>query len=76
MGTFEVEVFSPDNSLYLQAPLNLNVIAGETNSIGTVELVQREMVTVRGQLDSLDNRIWAEIIFVDPQDDICFWDMG
>ena len=45
MGTFEVEVFSPDNSLYLQAPLNLNVTAGETNSIGTVELIQREMVT-------------------------------
>ena len=75
MGTFEVEVFSPDNSLYLQAPLNLNVTAGETNSIGTVELIQREMVTVRGSIkDSLDNRIWAEVIFVDPQDDdIRFW---
>ena len=77
VGTFEVEVFSPDNSLYLQAPLNLNVTAGETNSIGTVELIQREMVTVRGSIkDSSNNPIWAEVVFVDPNDDDNrFWPM-
>ena len=29
VGTFEVEVFSPDNSLYLDAPLEITVVEGQ-----------------------------------------------
>ena len=77
VGTFEVEVFSPDNSLYLDAVLEINIVAGEKNELAPIQLLERAMVSVRGSIkDSSNNPIWAEIVFVDPNDDENrFWPM-
>ena len=77
VGTFEVEVFSPDNSLYLDAVLEITIVAGEKNELAPIQLLERAMVSVRGSIkDSSNNPIWAEIVFVDPNDDENrFWPM-
>jgi hypothetical protein len=77
VGTFEVEVFSPDNSLFLDADLEITIVAGEKNELAPIQLLERAMVTVRGSIkDSSNNPIWAEIVFVDPNDDDNrFWPM-
>ena len=77
VGTFEVEVFSPDNSLFLDADLEITIVAGEKNELAPIQLLERAMVTVRGSIkDSSNNPIWAEIVFVDPNDDENrFWPM-
>ena len=76
-GTFEVEVFSPDNSLYLDAPLKLTFEAGKNNKLDPIQLLKRDMVTVSGTIkDSNGNPVWAEVVFVDPEDDENrFWPM-
>ena len=84
VGTFEVEVFSPDNSLYLDSVETLEILSKieleelgkETNEF-SIQLLERAMVTVRGSInDSANNPIWAEIVFVDPNDDENrFWPM-
>ena len=77
VGDFEVEIFSPDNSLYLPTNLEISIVAGQENILNPIQLLEREMVTVRGSIkDSSDNPIWAEVVFVDPEDDnIRFWPM-
>ena len=71
-----MEVFS-DNSLYLDADLEISIVAGQENILNPIQLLEREMVTVRGTIkDSSNNPIWAEVVFVDPEDDnIRFWPM-
>ena len=74
--TFEVEVFSPDNSLYLDSPLVVTFEAGK-NKVLNIELKKRSMVTVSGTIkDSNGDPVWAEVVFVDPEDDENrFWPM-
>ena len=76
-GTFEVEVFSPDNSLYLDAPLVVTFEADKNNKLDPIQLLKRDMVTVSGTIkDSNGDPVWAEVVFVDPEDDENrFWPM-
>jgi hypothetical protein len=77
VGTFEVEVFSPDNSLYMDSVLTITIEPNKKNELAPIQLIERAMVTVRGSIkDSSNNPIWAEIVFVDPNDDENrFWPM-
>ena len=77
VGTFEVEAFSPDNSYYLDAPLDMNISAGQMNDLGTIQMLEKQLVTVRGSIsDSSSNPIWAEIVFIDPSNpEDRFWPM-
>ena len=61
--------YSPsDNSLYLDADLEITIVAGEKNELAPIQLLEREMVSVRGTIkDSSNNPIWAEVVFVDPR---------
>ena len=69
-GTFAVEVFSPDNSLSLASnDLQITIEANQLNNLETIQLVKKQMVTVRGSISDGTNPIWAEIVFVDPQDE-------
>ena len=45
VGTFEVEAFSPDNSYYLDAPLDMNISAGQMNDLGTIQMLEKQLVT-------------------------------
>ena len=74
-GTFAVEVFSPDNSLSLASnDLQITIEANQLNNLETIQLVKKQMVTVRGSISDGTNPIWAEIVFVDPQDEgLRFW---
>ena len=63
--------------MFLDADLEITIVAGEKNELAPIQLLEREMVTVRGSIkDSANNPIWAEIVFVDPNDDENrFWPM-
>ena len=69
-GTFEVEVFSPDNSLRLDSALTLMIPSDvPSHDLGSIELSERSMVSVGGSFaDSSNNPIWADVIFVNPND--------
>ena len=77
VGEFVLEVFSPDNSLYLDSVLTITIEPDKKNELAPIQLLERAMVTVRGSIkDSSNNPIWAEIVFVDPNDDENrFWPM-
>ncbi|MDG0965450.1 MAG: carboxypeptidase-like regulatory domain-containing protein [Opitutales bacterium] len=76
-GIFEIEVFSHDNSLHLSGNKQITVVLGEENDLGTIELEERALVTVSGTIkDSSDGPIWADILFVNPNDsEDIFWPM-
>ena len=77
VGEFVLEVFSPDNSLYMDSVLTITIEPNKKNELAPIQLLERAMVTVRGSIkDSSNNPIWAEIVFVDPNDDENrFWPM-
>ena len=77
VGEFVLEVFSPDNSLYMDSDLEITIEPNKKNELAPIQLLERAMVTVRGSIkDSSNNPIWAEIVFVDPNDDENrFWPM-
>jgi hypothetical protein len=77
-GTFEVEVFSPDNSLRLDSALTITIPSDvPSHALGSIELSERSMVSVGGSFaDSSSNPIWADVIFVNPNDlEEQFWPM-
>ena len=76
-GTFDVEVFSPDNSLSLaNSDLQITIGANQLNNLEAIQLVKKQMVTVRGSISDGTNPVWAEIVFVDPEDEgLRFWPM-
>ena len=74
VGTFEVEVFSPDNSVFA-ATFTVTINAG-MNTLNEIVLSKRELVSVKGKVTDGTTGIWAEIVFVDPNNtDERFWPM-
>ena len=77
-GTFEVEVFSPDNSLRLASSLTITIPNDVTShDVGAIALSEQSMFSVRGSFaDTSGNPIWADVIFVNPDDlEEEFWPM-
>ena len=77
-GTFEVEVFSPDNSYRLDEDLTITIPSDVGSyDVGSIDLIQRSMVSVRGSIsDASGNPIWADVLFVNPDDlEEEFWPM-
>jgi len=77
-GTFEVEVFSPDNSLRLASDLTITIPDDVTShDVGAIALSEQSMFSVRGSFaDTSGNPIWADVIFVNPDDlEEQFWPM-
>ena len=76
IGTFEVEVFSPDNSWSLAQSLPPITIEPGTNILDPITLAARDLVVLSGSIsDAVSGEgIWADVIFVDPNDDMVqFW---
>ncbi|MFL2929163.1 MAG: hypothetical protein ACJZ72_11350 [Opitutales bacterium] len=76
-GTFELEVFSHDNSLYLAGSKQITLTSDGPNDLGTIILSERALITVSGTVkDTSGNPIWADILFVNPNDpEDIFWPM-
>ena len=75
VGTFEVEVFSPDNSVSAN-PFTIEVKSGQVNKLTDIVLSQRELISVKGKVTDGTIGIWAEIVFVDPNNsEERFWPM-
>ena len=77
-GEFEVEVFTPDNSLELADNLSLTIPNGVPSyDVGSIVLNERSMVTVTGSFsDTSGNPVWADVLFVNPDDlEEVFWPM-
>jgi hypothetical protein len=76
-GTFELEVFSHDNSLYLAGSKQITITSDGPNDLGTIILSERALITVSGTVkDTSGNPIWADILFVNPNDpEDIFWPM-
>ncbi len=78
VGTYEVELFSPDNSLSLVDSSLVITIEEGLNDLGVISLSARELVTVTGIVSDADTGvgIWADVVFVDPDDtEVQFWPM-
>ena len=76
IGTFEVEVFSPDNSWSLAQSLPPITIEPGTNILDPITLAARDLVVLSGSIsDAVSGEgIWADVIFVDPSDNMVqFW---
>ena len=76
VGVFEVELFSPDNSLSLSEPLIVEVEADQINDLGTISLIAKQLIDVNINLTDEESGegVWADIIFVDSNDeDLEFW---
>ena len=70
VGKFEIEVMTPDNSLYSQDTLVIDV-SGESDEFdaGEILLAERSMVTISGKIsDDQGKPVWADILFVNPND--------
>ena len=77
VGTFDLEVFSHDNSLFMAEEKQITIIAGDVNDLGVIELSERALVSVSGTIkDATGSPIWADVIFVNPNDpEDLFWPM-
>ena len=78
VGTFDIELFSPDNSLSLASPLEDITIEEGLNDLGVILLNARELITVNGVITdaATDSGIWADVVFVDPENpEVQFWPM-
>ena len=78
VGTFDVELFSPDNSLSLASPLEGVTIQEGLNDLGVILLNARELITVSGVISdaATNSAIWADVVFVDPENpEVQFWPM-
>jgi protocatechuate 3,4-dioxygenase beta subunit len=78
VGKFDIELFSPDNSLSLASPLDGRTIHEGLNDLGVILLNARELITVNGVItDAATNSgIWADVVFVDPENpEVQFWPM-
>ena len=76
-GRYEVVLFSYDNSVRLSGgTVHWDVVANQLNEFSLLEAAKSQPLAVSGMVRDADtnNGIWAEVIFVDPNDEFReFW---